>query len=119
MLRIELIKVLRGLKKKKKKLLSHSSVYKAKNLANKEGELELLPDEHGFDLPGFIKESRGWGEVRGGEGAGQIHCEGSRLLRCRRKCKAAARSCRLQTPGSQSGGEQPALHIPPKHLQAR
>ena len=34
-------------------------MYKAKNLANKQEELELLPDEHKFDLLGFIKESRG------------------------------------------------------------
>lgn len=58
MLRIKLIKLLCGLKKKKK-LFSHSSVYKAKNLANKQEELELLPDEHKFDLLGSVKEPGG------------------------------------------------------------
>lgn len=42
----------------KNNLFSRSSVYKSKNLANKQEELELLPGEHKFDLPGFIKESR-------------------------------------------------------------
>lgn len=49
----------------KKKLFSHSSVYKAKNLANKQEELELLPDEHKLDLLGFIKESGGESHLTG------------------------------------------------------
>lgn len=50
---------------KNKKLFSHSSVYKSKNLANKQDELELLPGEHKFDLPGFIKESGGKSHLTG------------------------------------------------------
>lgn len=38
---------------KKKKLFSHSSVYKAKNLDDKQEELELLPDGHKFDPAWF------------------------------------------------------------------
>jgi len=51
--------------KKKKELFSHSSVYKTKNLANKQEQLELLPDEHKLDLLGFIKESRGKSHLTG------------------------------------------------------
>lgn len=63
MLRTKLIKLLCGLKKRK--LFSHSSVCKGKNLANKQEELELLPDEHRFDLLGFIKESGGKSHLTG------------------------------------------------------
>lgn len=63
MLRKKLIKLLCGLKKEK--LFSHSSVYKAKNLANKQEELKLLPDEHKFDLLGYIKESGGKSHLTG------------------------------------------------------